>query len=285
MRILAKMRAGWGAALTSAAAFSAFGLSGSAFADGLPTFSDPVVNTFVKTYSQFVDSYVDAAKTGDTAKLAGIQAKESELQQQLAQLTQPNGKVKQDEGAKFQTFLATYKEKILPYYKYSVADVNIFVTKYSQFVDSYVAAAKAGDAAKLADTKAKEEKEFQQQAIQAAGKLKKVDGKLFQEDALFPEFLTTYTQKIASSIALSYRYIDESINTFVEKYSKFADDYVTALKAAQAGDTSGLTTIQSRATEIQTEAVPTANKVKAGESTIFQSFIAQEVAKINDASK
>jgi hypothetical protein len=279
------MRAGWLAALTWVAAFSAFGLSGHAFADGLPTFSDPAVNTFVKTYSQFVDSYVDAAKTGDTAKLAGIQAKESELQQQLAQLTQPNGKVKQDEGAKFQTFLATYKEKILPYYKYSVADVNTFVTKYAQFVDSYVAAARAGDAAKLADTKAKEEKEFQQQAIQVAGKLKKVDGKLFQEDTLFPEFLTTYTQKIASTIALSYRYIDESINTFVEKYSKFADDYVTALNAAQAGDTSGLTTIQSRATEIQTEAVPTANKVKTGESTIFQSFIAQEVAKINDASK
>jgi hypothetical protein len=285
MQTLAKMGAGRAAALTWVAAFSAFGLPGRACADGLPTFSDPVVNTFVKTYSQFVDSYVDAAKTGDTSKLAGIQAKESEHQQQLAQLTQPNGKVKQDEGASFQTFLATYKEKILPYYKYSVADVNTFVTKYAQFVDSYVAAAKAGDAAKLAGTKAKEEKEFQQQAIQAAGKLKKVDGKLFQEDALFPEFLTTYTQKIASSIALSYKYIDESINTFVEKYSKFADDYVAALKAAQAGDTSDLTSIQSRATEIQAEAVPTANKVKAGESTIFQSFIAQEVAKINDASK
>jgi hypothetical protein len=193
--------------------------------------------------------------------------------------------VKQDEGASFQIFLATYKEKILPYYKYSVAEVNTFVTKYAQFVDSYVAAAKAGDAAKLAGTKAKQEKEFQQQAVQAAGKLKKVDGKLFQEDALFPEFLTTYTQKIASSIALSYKYIDESINTFVEKYSKFADDYVAAFKAAQSGDTSDLTSIQSRATEIQAEAVPTANKVKAGESTIFQSFIAQEVAKINDASK
>ena len=279
------MRARWVAALRLAAPFFVFGLTGRALADGLPTFSDPVVNTFVKTYSQFVDSYVDAAKTGDTAKLAGIQAKESELQQQLAQLTQPNGKVKQDEGAKFHTFLATYKEKILPYYKYSVADVNTFVTKYAQFVESYMAAAKTGDAAKLAGTKAKEEKEFQQQAIQAAGKLKKVDGKLFQEDALFPEFLTTYTQKIASSIALSYKYIDESINTFVEKYSKFADDYVAALKAAQAGDTSNLTSIQSRATEIQAEAVPTANKVKAGESTIFQSFIAQEVAKINDASK
>ena len=285
MKTSAKMSAGWVAALTLAAAFSAFGLAGRAFADALPTFSDPVVNTFVKTYSQFVDSYVDAAKTGDTAKLAGIQAKESELQQQLAQLTQPNGKVKPDESAQFQTFLATYKQKILPYYKYSVADVNTFVTKYAQFVESYVAAAKTGDAAKLAATKAKEEKEFQQLAIQTAGKLKKVDGKLFQEDTLFPEFLTTYTQKIASSIALSYKYIDESINTFVEKYSKFADDYVAALKAAQAGDTSNLTSIQSRATEIQAEAVPTANKVKAGESTIFQSFIAQEVAKINDASK
>ncbi len=285
MKTSAKMRAGWVAALTLAAAFSAFGLAGRAFADGLPTFSDPVVNTFVKTYSQFVDSYVDAAKTGDTTKLAGIQAKESELQQQLAQLTQPNGKVKQDEGAKFQTFLATYKEKILPYYKYSVADVNTFVTKYAQFVESYVAAAKTGDTTKLAGTKAKEEKEFQQLAIQTAGKLKKVDGKLFQEDTLFPEFLTTYTQKIASSIALSYKYIDDSINTFVEKYSKFADDYVAAVKAAQAGDTSNLTSIQSRATEIQAAAVPTANKVKAGESTIFQSFIAQEGAKINDASK
>jgi len=285
MQTLAKMGAGWAAALTWVAAVSAFGLPGRALADGLPTFSDPAVNTFVKTYSQFVDSYVDAAKTGDTAKLAGIQAKESELQQQLAQLTQPNGKVKPDESAQFQTFLATYKQKILPYYKYSVADVNTFVTKYAQFVESYVAAAKTGDAAKLAATKAKEEKEFLQQAVQAAGKLKKVDGKLFQEDTLFPEFLTTYTQRIASSIALSYKYIDESINTFVEKYSKFADDYVAALKAAQAGDTSDLTSIQSRATEIQAEAVPTANKVKTGESTIFQSFIAQEVAKINDASK
>jgi len=43
--------------------------TGRAFADSLPTFSDPVVNTFVKTYSQFVDSYVDAARTGDTARL------------------------------------------------------------------------------------------------------------------------------------------------------------------------------------------------------------------------
>ena len=281
MKTSAAMRSVPGTTLVLATAFSVFGLV-RASADSLPTFSDPVVNTFVKTYSQFVDSYVDAAKTGDSARLATIQAKESELQQQLGQLTQPNGKVKQEEGEKFQNFLATYKEKILPYYRYSAADVNTFVAKYAQFVESYVAGTKTGDAAKLAATR---EKEFQQQAIQAAGKLKKVDGKLFQEEALFPEFLTTYTQKIASYIALSYKFIDESINTFADKYSKFADDYVAALEAAKSGDTSKLTSIQSKATEIQAQAAPIAKKVKDGESAIFQSLVAQETAKISDASK
>jgi hypothetical protein len=267
-------------ALLLATAIAVFGITDRARADSLPTFSDPGVNTFVKTYSQFVDSYVDAAKTGDTARLTGIQAKEAELQQQLAQLTQPNGKLKPEEAEKFQNFLATYKEKILPYYKYSAADVNTFVAKYAQFVESYVAGTKTGDAAKLAATR---EREFQQQAIQAAGKLKKVDGKLFQEDALFPEFLATYTQKIASYIALSYKYIDESINTFAEKYAKFADDYVAALQAAKTGDTSKLASIQGEATDIQAQAVPTAKKVKDGETAIFQSFIAQEIARISDA--
>jgi hypothetical protein len=275
------MRSVPGTTLVLATAFSVFGLV-RATADSLPTFSDPVVNTFVKTYSQFVDSYVDAAKTGDSARLTTIQAKESELQQQLGQLTQPNGKVKQEEGEKFQNFLATYKEKILPYYKYSAADINTFVTRYAQFVESYVAGTKTGDTAKVAATR---EKEFQQQAIQAAGKLKKVDGRLFQEDTLFPEFLTTYTQKIASYIALSYKFIDESINTFANKYSKFVDDYVAALQAAKGGDTSKLTSIQSQATDIQAQAAPIASKVKNGEDPIFQSFIAQEIARISDASK
>jgi hypothetical protein len=268
--------------LVLAGAVAVFGLTNRAGADSLPTFSDPVVNTFVKTYSQFVDSYVDAAKTGDTARLTGIQAKESELQQQLGLLTHSNGKVKQEEGEKFQNFLGTYKDKILPYYKYSAADVNTFVTRYAQFVDSYVSGTKTGDAAKLAATR---EKEFQQQAIQAVGKLKKVEGKLFPEDTLFPEFLATYTQKIASYIALSYKYLDDSINTFAERYSKFADDYVAALQAAKTGDTSKLTSIQSEATEIQAQAVPTAKKVKDGETAIFQSFIAQEIARISEASK
>src|SRR5258708_24474387 len=124
MKTSGDMRAIQVASLVLAAGFSVSEFTGRAFADSLPTFSDPVVNTFVKTYSQFVDSYVDAARTGDTTRLAGIQAKESELQQQLAQLTQPNGKVKQDEAEKFQNFLRTYKEKILPYYKYNLPDFH-----------------------------------------------------------------------------------------------------------------------------------------------------------------
>jgi hypothetical protein len=39
------------------------------------------------------------------------------------------------------------------------------------------------------------------------------------------------------------------------------------------------------ATELQTQAVPIAKKVKEGETAIFQSFITQEIAKISDASK
>jgi hypothetical protein len=88
MKTSAKMGAGWVAALTLAAAFSAVGLAGRAFADGLPTFSDPVVNTFVKTYSQFVDSYVDAAKTGDTAKPASNQKSRNSSSNLLSSLSQ-----------------------------------------------------------------------------------------------------------------------------------------------------------------------------------------------------
>jgi hypothetical protein len=57
------------ATLSLATAFSVFTFSARALADDLPTFSDPDVNTFVKTYAQFVDDYITAikaAKTGNT---------------------------------------------------------------------------------------------------------------------------------------------------------------------------------------------------------------------------
>jgi hypothetical protein len=101
------------AALTLAAVFSVFAFTARVFADDLPTFSDPDVNTFVKTYAQFVDDYVTAlkaAKTGDNSKLAGVQTKATELQ---TQATNAAGKLKADESDKFQKFVATCAQKIV----------------------------------------------------------------------------------------------------------------------------------------------------------------------------
>jgi hypothetical protein len=100
-------------ALTLAAAFSVFAFTARAFADDLPTFSDPDVNTFVKTYAQFVDDYITAlkaAKAGDNSKLAGVQTKAGELQ---TQATQATGKLKPDESEKFQKFVASCSQKIV----------------------------------------------------------------------------------------------------------------------------------------------------------------------------
>jgi len=98
--------------LAWAAVFSVFALTARVFADDVPTFSDPDVNTFVKSYAQFVDDYVaalKAAKTGDNSKLSGVQARAGDLQ---SQATQASGKLKADENAKFQAFVATCTQKI-----------------------------------------------------------------------------------------------------------------------------------------------------------------------------
>ena len=82
------------------------------FADDIPAFSDPDVNTFVKSYAQFVTDYVDAynaAKTGDSSKLPALQPKSRELQVQAAQIA---GKIKPDESEKFSAFVGRCSEKI-----------------------------------------------------------------------------------------------------------------------------------------------------------------------------
>jgi hypothetical protein len=101
------------AALSLAIAFSVFALSARALADDLPAFSDPDVNSFVKTYAQFVDDYIDAlkaAKSGDNSKLANVQTKAGELQTQASQAA---GKLKPDESDKFQKFVAACSQKIV----------------------------------------------------------------------------------------------------------------------------------------------------------------------------
>jgi hypothetical protein len=84
-----------------------------ALGDDVPTFSDPDVTNFAKTYSDFVNDYIDAykaAKAGDNSKITALQAKAPQLQAQAAQVA---GKVKQEESSKFQTFVAACSQKML----------------------------------------------------------------------------------------------------------------------------------------------------------------------------
>jgi hypothetical protein len=84
-----------------------------ALGDDVPTFSDPDVTNFAKTYSDFVNDYIDAykaAKAGDNSKITALQAKAPQLQAQAAQVT---GKVKPEESSKFQTFVAACSQKML----------------------------------------------------------------------------------------------------------------------------------------------------------------------------
>jgi hypothetical protein len=82
------------------------------FADDIPAFGDPDVNSFVKSYAQFVTDYVDAyktAKTGDNSKLQALEPKSRELQVQAAQIA---GKIKPNEAEKFSAFIGRCSEKI-----------------------------------------------------------------------------------------------------------------------------------------------------------------------------
>ena len=84
-----------------------------AFGDDIPTFSDPDVTNFVKTYSQFVDDYVEAykaVKAGDNTKITALQARAPQLQAQAAQVA---GKLKPEESSKFQTFVTACSQKML----------------------------------------------------------------------------------------------------------------------------------------------------------------------------
>jgi len=97
---------------TIGASLLALSLTSQLFADDIPTFSEPEVNTFVKAYAQFADDYVaayQAMKAGDNSKLQALQAKAPELQQEAAQMV---GKVKPDEAATFNTFIMKCAQKI-----------------------------------------------------------------------------------------------------------------------------------------------------------------------------
>ena len=88
-------------------------MAGRVLGDDVPQFSDPDVNTFVKTYTQFTSDYVEACKAvkaGDSSKMTALQSKAPELQAQAGQVA---GKLKADEASKFQTYISACAQKIV----------------------------------------------------------------------------------------------------------------------------------------------------------------------------
>ena len=86
-----------------------------ALGDDIPTFSDPDVTSFCKSYAQFVDDFIDAykaAKAGDTSKATALQSKAPELQAKAAQLAS-SGKLKTDEQSKYLAFVQAYSQKMV----------------------------------------------------------------------------------------------------------------------------------------------------------------------------
>ncbi len=65
-----------------------------ALGDDVPTFSDPDVTNFAKTYSDFVNDYIDAykaAKAGDNSKITALQAKAPQLKSATAPSSSGSG--------------------------------------------------------------------------------------------------------------------------------------------------------------------------------------------------
>ena len=100
-----------------------FALSAIARADDVPTFSDPDVNAYVKSYADFTDhysadmkDYMASMKTGDTAKMQAAAAKmqpdQAKAQELATKSATISGKVKPDEAAKFSAYLQKCAQKM-----------------------------------------------------------------------------------------------------------------------------------------------------------------------------
>ena len=98
-------------------------ITGSVRADDVPKFSDPDVNAFVKSYTEFTDEYsavmkdyMAAMKNNDTAKMQlsakqvqDIQTKSADIQSKAATV---GSKVKPDEAQKFTDYMKACVQRI-----------------------------------------------------------------------------------------------------------------------------------------------------------------------------
>jgi hypothetical protein len=75
------------------------------------------------------------------------------------------------------------------------------------------------------------------------------------------------------------------VNTFVKSYSDFADQYVAAYKAMKAGDASKIQDLQSKSSELQTEAAAVTGKLKPEETDRFNAFVTSCAQRITAVSQ
>lgn len=100
-----------------------FAFAGLTRADDVPTFSDPDVTAYVKSYGEFADqyaanmkNYMAATKSGDTTKMQAaaqkMQADQAKSQEMLSKSATVSGKVKPDETQKFTGYLQKCAQKM-----------------------------------------------------------------------------------------------------------------------------------------------------------------------------
>jgi hypothetical protein len=75
------------------------------------------------------------------------------------------------------------------------------------------------------------------------------------------------------------------VNTFVKSYSDFADQYVVAYKAMKAGDGSKIQELQSKSSELETEAAAVTGKLKPEETDKFNAFVTSCAQTISAVSQ
>ncbi|MGA7128467.1 MAG: hypothetical protein WBZ19_19290 [Chthoniobacterales bacterium] len=80
--------------------------------DALPTFSNPDVNAFIKTYEQFAKDYLDAIKAMNSGDDSKIQAMADRSTTMLDTIPKIAALLKEDEKTKYTAYLNGWKDKL-----------------------------------------------------------------------------------------------------------------------------------------------------------------------------
>jgi hypothetical protein len=95
--------------------------------------------------------------------------------------------------------------------------------------------------------------------------------------------LTAADQVLAADIP---SFSAPEVNAFVKSYSEFADEYVADYKAIKAGDNSKMQDLQTKSSQLQTQAAHVTGKLKPDETDKFNAFVsycAQKIAAVEQS--